>query len=128
MKGEKDMTKFKKVKAGYYTANAGTYEVIHHRTFSAREQRYIEEWRLYRSSNLLGRYRTMKEAFAGLDEYKNTVLMTKEEKLKIFSDEQILEGFIKMVDNFNPCDFDACDTYEKTKAEILRRMKKEVQR
>ena len=36
--------------------------------------------------------------------------------------EQLVERFIWHIQNFNPIDYDRCDTYEMVKAEIIRRM------
>ena len=54
--------------------------------------------------------------------------MTKEAKmamLKDVEDEKLLEYFIRLVADFNPCDFDKCETYEIVKQMIIDRMKGE---
>ena len=44
------------------------------------------------------------------------------EKLRMDSNEQLLERFLWYVNNYNPVDEDRCDDYELVKVEILRRM------
>lgn len=44
------------------------------------------------------------------------------EKLKLDTDEYLLDRFVGYVQNFNPVDYDRCDDYELVKAEVLRRM------
>lgn len=44
------------------------------------------------------------------------------EKLRMDSNEKLLERFIWYVNNYNPVDEDRCDDYELVKAEVLRRM------
>ena len=44
------------------------------------------------------------------------------EKLKLDTNEYLLDRFVWYVQNFNPVDYDRCDDYELVKAELLRRM------
>lgn len=50
------------------------------------------------------------------------VRQKKIEKLKLDTNEHLIERYAWYVQNFNPVDFDRCDDYELVKAEILRRM------
>ena len=53
--------------------------------------------------------------------------MTKEEKEKVasgLSGTRLMELFLSYLNNFNPIDYDMCETYNIIKAEIIRRCEK----
>ena len=53
--------------------------------------------------------------------------MTKEEKENIargISGTRLMELFLSYLDDFNPIDYDRCETYNVIKAEIIRRCEK----
>lgn len=45
--------------------------------------------------------------------------------LKGLSNDEMLRYFIKLHDEYNPVDYDKCDTYELVKTMMLERMSKE---
>lgn len=54
------------------------------------------------------------------------MVKSKQEKIEIakgIEAESLVELLIGYATDFNPCDFDKCDTYEVIKAEVIRRMK-----
>ena len=59
-----------------------------------------------------------------MEEKKQLSREEKIEKISKFTAEQLLNSFVLLLQNFNPIDYDMCETYELVKENILERMKK----
>lgn len=53
---------------------------------------------------------------------RDEVRVAHRQKIKLDTNEQLIDRFVWYVQNFNPVDDDRCEDYELVKAEIFRRM------